>query len=435
MNWRERRKPSQTHHGGVIGWLISNWLVLLFGIPISHILLLSSFDGQFSNWQLAARLFFLPTLFLEIGIFILAVASGLNLSKSLAHIERPARFLLFGWLGVLVASLFYADAVLGLAIRGALFWVVHVLFFTAVAHLMSLDRPSLVRTQSFLVILPFAASVTGLAILGFVYFTGLDSGFRWNQDIPGFNNLRHTGYIFAPAIALGLGHLAAWPQKSPRVHIFLLFINTTIMLWLGSRGPVLGIIFGFVVCVIFFPEMRKLLFWARSAIAIGSGTLASVILPIPDNASFGAIQRFWSKGTGDQMTSGRFELWLESLELLSNKPLFGYGAHQYQFASDYAMGMLKHPHQSILQFFFDWGLVGGSMFLCMFAMLLFNAFFVSQCLPATKLVSALMVSTLIGFSFVDGVFFYPITIAITVVFLIWPIVEGGRNRQDRLQDS
>ncbi len=435
MDWRESRKPSQTHFAGVMGWLISKWLVLLFCIPIIHILLLSSFDGRFSNWQLAARLFFLPTLFLEIGVFILAVASGLNLSKSLAHIERPVRFLLFGWLGVLVASLFYADAVLGLAVRGALFWAVHVLFFAAVAHLMSLDRQSLVRTQSYLVILPFAASVTGLAILGFVYFTGLDNGFRWNEDMPGFNNLRHTGYIFAPALALGLGHLAAWPQKSPRVHMVLLFINTTIMLWLGSRGPVLGIIFGFTVCVIFFPEMRKFLFLARSAIAVGSGMLASVILPIPDKSSFGAIQRFWLKGTGDQMTSGRTDLWQESLELLSNKPLFGYGAHQYQFVSDYAMGMLKHPHQSVLQFFFDWGLVGGGMFLCLFAVLLFKAFFNSDCLPTTKLVSALMVSTLIGFSFVDGVFFYPITIAITVVFLIWPIVEGSSNRQGRSVSS
>ncbi len=431
MDWREIRKPSQMHHAGVIEWLISNWLVLLFCIPIIHILLLSSFDGEFSNWQLAARLFFLPTLFLEIGIFILAVASGLNLSKSFTDLELPTRFLLLGWLGVVAASLFYADAVLGLAIRGALFWVVHVLFFAAVAHLMGLDRPNLAPTQSLLLYLPIAASVTGLTMLGFVYFTGLDSDFHWNENLPGFTNLRHTGYIFAPAIALGLGHLAAWPQKSPRVHMFLLFINTTIMLWLGSRGPVLGIIFGFVVCVIFFPEMRKRLFWARSAIAIGSGTLASVILPIPDNASFGAIQRFWLKGTGDQMTSGRTDLWLESLELLSHKPLFGYGAHQYQFISDDAMGMFKHPHQSIIQFLFDWGLVGGGMFLCLFAMLLFNAFFVSQCPPATKLVSALMASTLIGFSLVDGVFFYPITIAITAVFLVWSIVEGSSNRQGR----
>lgn len=430
MDGREIRKLTHMHHSKVMEWLISNWLVLLFCIPIIHILLLSSFSGEFAYWQVAARLFFLPTLFLEIGIFILAVVSGLNLSKSYSSLGLPMRFLLSGWLGVVVASLFYADAVLGLAIRGTLFWGVHILFLASVAHLLGRDRVNLVNIQSSLVYLPIAASATSLIILGFVYFTGLNSDFHWNENLPGFANLRHTGYIFAPAIALSLGHLAAWPNKSPRLHMVLLFINTTMMLWLGSRGPVLGISFGFVVCVIFFPEMRKRVLWARSAIAIGSGALVSVILPIPDNSSFGAIQRFWTKGIGDQMTSGRTDLWLESVELLSYRPLFGYGAHQYQFVSDLARGVFKHPHQGFLQFFFDWGLVGGGMFLCLFAMLLFNAFFVSHCRPATKLVSAIMVSTLIGFSLVDGVFFYPITIAITLVFLAWPIVEGSSNRRD-----
>ncbi|AMO72116.1 O-antigen ligase family protein [Sphingorhabdus sp. M41] len=427
MDWRKARKPGRTRYAGVHEWLVSNWLVLLFSVPIIHILFLTSFDGEFSDWQLAARLFFLPTLFLEIGIFILAVATGLNLSASLASLKLPVQILLFAWLGVLVAPLFYPDAVFELATRGALFWVVHVLFFAAVAHLMSVTRPRSDRISSLITILPLAASVAGLAILGFLFLTGVDSDFNWNDGLPGFVNLRHTGYIFGPAIALGLGHLAAWPNKAPRVHMLLLFINTAVMLWLGSRGPVLGIMFGFAVCFPFFPPMRKALFLTRSAMMIGSGALVSVILPIPDNSAFGAIQRFWASGTGGQVTSGRTDLWWESIQLLSDKPLFGFGAHQYQFVSDHAIGMFKHPHQSILQFLFDWGLVGGGIFLCLFGMLLCKAFVRSECNPATKLVSALMVSTLIGFSFVDGVFFYPVTIAITLVFLLWPITEDNSN--------
>lgn len=433
MDWCQRHKLNQAHSRRLMDWLISNWLVLLFSIPIIHILFLSSFDGEFSGWQFAARLFFLPTLFFEIGIFILAVACGLNLSKSLADLSAPARIFLFGWLGVLAASLFYADAVLGLAIRGMLFWVIHILFCAAAVHLMSLNRSYLAHPRPFLLAMPFAASAAGLAILAFVYWTGLDSDFNWNEDLPGFSNLRHTGYIFAPAIALGLGHLAAWPQKSPRMHMILLFINTTMMLWLGSRGPVLGIIFGFVLCMMFFPVMRRLLFWFRSAAAIGLGALASVILPIPNNPHFGAIQRFWVKGLDNQTTSGRTDMWLESLELISKKPLFGYGAHQYQFIAERAMGMYKHPHQNILQFLFDWGWVGGGLFLCLLAMLAFKAFFVSQCSTSTKLVSAMVVATLLGFSFVDGVYFYPLTIAITAVFLIWPIVEGDRIKRNNIR--
>lgn len=435
MNWHERRKSTGAHFAVMMDWLVANWLVLLFCIPVIHILFLSSFDGEFTRWQFAARLFFLPTLLLEIGVFILAVAAGLNLSRLLKDMSPITRALLFGWLGVLVSSLFNADAVLGLAIRGLSFWVVHVLFLAAAIHLMRLDRSNLVRIPSLLVAMPLAASLAGLAILVFVYWTGLNSGFRWNEDIPGYNNLRHTGYMFAPAIALGLAHVAAWPHKSPRTHFFLLFVNTTIMLWLGSRGPVLGIIFASALCAVFFPEMRRLLFWWRSMGTMALGAVASVILPIPDGPYFGAIQRFWLKGVNDEMTSGRSDLWAESLDLISHKPLFGYGAHQYQFVSEKAMGMLKHPHQSLLQFIFDWGLVGGSMFLSLLAILLFKAFFASQASTSTKLVSAMVVATLLGYSFVDGIYFYPLTIAITAVFLLWPIVEGESIQRNDLQED
>ena len=435
MNWHERRKSTGAHFAVMMDWLVANWLVLLFCIPLIHILFLSSFDGEFTRWQFAARLFFLPTLLLEIGVFILAVAAGLNLSRLLKDMSPITRALLFGWLGVLVSSLFYADAVLGLAIRGLSFWVVHVLFLAAAIHLMRLDRSNLVRIPSLLVAMPLAASLAGLAILVFVYWTGLNSGFRWDEDIPGFTNLRHTGYMFAPAIALGLGHLAAWPQKSPRTHMFLLFVNTTIMLWLGSRGPALGIMFASAVCVVFFPQMRRLLFWWRTIGTMALGALASVFLPIPDSSPFGAIQRFWSKGTSDEMTSGRSELWAETLDLISKKPLFGYGAHQFQFVSEQAMGMLKHPHQSFLQVIFDWGLVGGGMFLSLSAIFLYKAFCTTGASLTTKLVSAMVVLTLLGFSLVDGIYFYPLTIAITAVFLVWPIVEGENIQRNDYQKN
>lgn len=430
MDWRKSGKSNPVLISGYLAaamsWLKVNWLVLLVCIPVFRILFLSSSDGEFSQLQFASRLFFLPTLFLEIGIFVLAVASGLSLWRSILGISITARLLFLGWLTILGASLFYPDAIPGLAMRGTLFWIVHILFFAAAAHLIGQDPTKFGRPPPFLLTLQLAATAAGVAIMVFVWSKGLESDFSWNENLPGFNNLRHTGYIFAPAIAIGLAHLAAWPQKSPRIHMALLCVNTAIMLWLGSRGPVLGILLGFGVCIFFFSEMRKITFCVRSTLALGTGALASVVIPIPNSPDFGAIQRFWLKGIDNRVTSGRIELWTDSLDLISRKPFFGYGVHQYQFASDKAMGMFKHPHQSILQFLFDWGFVGASMFLCLLAMLVYKAYFASMCTSSTKLISALVLSTLFGYSLVDGIYFYPYTIAISAVFLLLPIVEGNR---------
>lgn len=408
-----------------VPWLRQNWILLLFCIPVFRIVFLSSADGEFTDFQFAARILFLPALFVEMGVIITALISGMGLAKSVTQIPAFARWMLLGWVIILFAPLFWPEAEPSLAIRASLFWTVHILFLAATSWLLKTQRPDVVFNENALLTLPLSAAIAGVAIVLFIFFTGLDSEFSWNEDIPGYNNLRHVGYIFAPAIALSLAHLAAWPDRRAGLHLVLLALNVALMLWLGSRGPVLGLVIGFGLCFFFFAPLRQLRFWIRSVTATCIGAVASVLLPIPDSPDFGAIQRFWSKGLDNKVTSGRGELWADAVQMIGERPLFGHGAHQYQLASEKALGMFKHPHQSILQSLFDWGIVGGGLFAGLCGLLAYKAYVASSCRLSTKLVSAAIVSTLAGFSLVDGVFFYPYTIALAIVFLIWPIAEGG----------
>lgn len=409
-------------------WVDQNWLLVLALIPVIRILTLSSADGSFSTLQDTARLFWLPTLFFEISIFVLAVVKGLNLSKSYGNLPNPVKACLFLWLLSLSISTVQAEAAPHLALPGAGFWVIHLLFFAAVAHLF--ERSTSIPSE-FVTILPLASATAGLVVMVFVYFTGLDSGFNWVEDLPGFGHIRHTGYIFAPAIALSLGHIAARPTQSKRVHMGLIAINTALMLWLGSRGPVFGLLLGLAICFPVFGELRSLAFVKRATTSIGLGALASVLLPIPQKTAFGALQRFWN-GSADPtaFSSGRTEFWFEALALISERPFFGYGVQQFQFASETARGFSKHPHQSILQFIFDWGVIGGGLFLCLMMLCTYYAFFRSRCPADVKLVSALVTATLFSFSLIDGIYFYSYTIALSVVFILWPIVLREQRPTD-----
>jgi len=371
------------------------------------------------------RIFWTPTLFLEIGVFVYAVINGLNISKSLRSLTPISKFVILLWIAALLGSTLMADTIPMLAFRGAGFWVVHILFFTAAAHLFYISNArKLEVAERFALTLCVASAAAGICIAAFVFSIGLDSGFDWNINLPGFTNLRHTGYFFAPAIALGLAHLAAQPSKLTITHFVLLIVNIAIMLWLGSRGPVFGLLIGFAFCAIRYFEFRSARFLWRAGSATGVAAMISIIIPIPKGFSFGALQRFWSSDSDvGAFSSGRTDFWIEAVELIKMKPLFGYGSHQYQFASEMAGGVYKHPHNSILQFIFDWGLVGGILFIMLLGYAVYQAIWQSQGLRYVQIISAMGLISTLAYSLIDGTLFYPYPIAIVLILLLLSIVR------------
>lgn len=422
---------SKTNIQPQLGWLARNWILILALIPVIRIAMLSSADGDFSVMQNAARIAWLPTLFLEIVVFVLAVLNGLNLGQMIGRMSRLWKVVLGMWLVAMVIATVQAGDLLGHAIRGAIFWTIHLLFFVSVGHLLAKGAALPGNMSRFALAIPLSAAFSGLCIMVFAYITGLDSGFNWLEHLPGFAHIRHTGYIFAPAIAVSIAHVATRSDRTNRIHYILIAANTAFVLWLGSRGPVFGLLGGFAVCALAFSEIRSFRLIRNLAAATGIGAILSVIIPAPATPLFGAIQRFWN-GQADpgSFSSGRTDFWLESLSLIAERPLFGYGAHTFQFLGETAKGFSKHPHQSLLQFIFDWGLIGGGAFLCMIGLLIFKAYVKNGSPNNVKLTSALVVSTLLSFSLIDGIYFYSYTTALSIVFLLWPIVmdQAGAKR-------
>jgi O-antigen ligase len=403
-------------------------IAAIFMSPVFSTLLLSSWNGTFSDWQSAARLFFLPALYLEIAICIFAFVRGFSFAKLFACSPMSVKIFFALWLMVFFTSTMFADTNQSAALVGTGFWIVHILFFMAVAYLVRMDGIEALHLETLSVLLAASAAFSGIVLYGFANIKGLDGDLEWVSYLPGFAHIRHTGYVFAPAIAISLAHMAARPNKLRKTHMVLLVLNTALMLWLGSRGPVFAVLVASIVCMSFFSEMRSFRFLLNAAIAGITGAILSLIAPLPNHGAFGAIQRFWSSSSDPTaFSSGRLNFWSETAELILQQPLIGHGVFQFQFVSTNAAGIYKHPHNSILQFMFDWGVIGAGLLVTLIGFAIHAAFFKAKPSPYVRLVSAMGFTTMLAFSLLDGVFFYSYTIAISMIFVILPIATGYSN--------
>jgi O-antigen ligase len=332
------------------------------------------------------------------------------------------RLLVAIWLPVMVIATFNASFPPP-AFRSASTWLLHGMFALAVWHLATSDRNFEYTFDRFARVLPGITGLAGLVSMGVIYSIGLSSDYPFGNDIPGFSNIRHSGYIFAPSIALCLGRLATMTHQL-RTTVLLLVLNIALCLWFGSRGPFLGLIVGLVVAWILFHEFRHWVFWMRSLFAAITGAILSVIVPSPDDPTFNALRRFFFGGSADLegFTSGRTEVWKDAIRLIADRPLFGYGGEQFQYVSPAAINIFRHPHDFLLQAIFDWGAIGGGAFLMLLAFGVGSAVKSHQNMTAAGRIALFGAACMLGYATVDGILFYSFTIAITSVFLLTALV-------------
>src|SRR5690606_3005959 len=126
-----------------------------------------------------------------------------------------------------------------------------------------------------------------------VYRIGLDSGYPFITELPGFSHLRHTGYFFAPVMALSIAQIAV-DRRPLWLPVLALMLNTGLCLWFGSRGPIFGLVCGLAVAFVLFADFRKPVTIARIGGAMTAGAVVSVAVPSPEAAGFNAVMRFFN---------------------------------------------------------------------------------------------------------------------------------------------
>lgn len=173
--------------------------------------------------------------------------------------------------------------------------------------------------------------------------------------------------LFAVALRRGItGSSAALMGAG----LFMLFAVITLLS--GERMASLLLFFFLFLIFLTIAELRKLIFWGGVAFAI----IAAVILVTNPSLKNRYIDTTL-KDVGHHQVEKRFnykEIWILSLEMFKDHPLFGVGNRNFQrvclneeynpYLHGHA-GCKLHPHNIYLELLVDTGLVGTLLFLTM----------------------------------------------------------------------
>ncbi|NBC00877.1 MAG: hypothetical protein GVY15_08450 [Bacteroidetes bacterium] len=175
----------------------------------------------------------------------------------------------------------------------------------------------------------------------------------WPDINLGFSNIRMFNHLQTWTLPLLVLPFLLLPKKHlvAKTALFFLCCGWWMLLFTsGGRGTVVGLLIAsLAVAVLFRKDAARWLGFQVSAAAVG-GILYGVLYYA--TAARSLLHR---SPTSD---SGRFDYWAFALEQIQSAPLLGVGPMHYAVYPD-SMG--GSPHNAVLQFAAEWGLIAATL--------------------------------------------------------------------------
>lgn len=246
---------------------------------------------------------------------------------------------------------------------------------------------------------------------------------RWAVAPPVGGNLRFVGMSLSIACCVFLVQLLFKPlSKVEKLFYYVsLFVFLIALSWSGSRTSIL---LCFFILVVFYwfkslnqSYLKPLPYFIGLSFLFIIAMILGHIIPTPAGGGLGRLARFLLLNTDTNVLSeqyfshlspGRVELWFSAVDAIKAKPWFGLGAFGHFFFSIGQNEHTDHVHNIFLQFFVEWGLVGGLLIIALISHLLW--IFIKHCKQTVKrnntefitIFSILIVLTLNGLT--DGTY-------------------------------
>jgi O-antigen ligase len=404
-------------------WLYA--ITLIAALPVFQTLMTWDFDGRLSPQAFAMRHFSIPAVIGELVVFYLAARAGLTIQAVFASLTKPVLVLLSIWAVFALIALFADSSGLVNASFILLRYTLHGFCLASLVFLLS-------KAERFDKITWLEAiSIGGLAYAAllalFCVLVPDPDNFPWTPRIPSATNIRQ--------IANNIGIMALAPislllakEISRKWLYYLVFMLIMIFLaWTGSRATILGLLVGTSIAAAItfgFTNARKI-FGTLSVAIIGS--FLSILLPMP-NTEFGLVRMFTkSFGMGGRVSSGRDEVWIYTIQEIMKSPWIGYGSGRYTENMQRLYPIdINHPHNFVLQYVYDWGIIGGAAGLGLIVVLGFNIW-QSTCQDRTLRFTAIAayIATCSA-AMIDSPLFHPLPIIVAIT-LIAPVLKQSEK--------
>ncbi|MGR5245701.1 O-antigen ligase family protein [Vibrio sp. PNB23_22_6] len=288
-------------------------------------------------------------------------------------------------------------------------------YFSIIAHIfftLTLSVYFLTQEQNRKIFTPLPASIITVVIFIFIdyHFNPYSVMFSEPNRVIVAYNIRYLGYIaMLGCLYCAIKMLQCRIMSKKHLWISIVFsINFSLLIWLGGRGAIVAFIFSFLVSLIVINQNS--LDKYKHLTAILALIALSYLISIPLSVfPWNGPNRFMflsqvHDASINQVSSGRIALWLESISLIIQKPLFGYGPEAHVFETK--IGFLQ-PHNFLLQSLLEFGLLGTAPILLMLYYItksaIINALIDST---ANNLYACGLIIAIISHSFYDGTLYH-----------------------------
>ncbi len=302
---------------------------------------------------LTTRFHSVPVLLCEALFIVSTGRSSLHLAMALPRWTKCAALV---W-GATVAASFAAMEHHALGTIKTIGWIIHALFAVqVVAHLRARPQDGRLLIAAMiggglLYVLPLAARVASISEPAF---------WLWRDLMPGFLNVRQMAYYYA-----ALAVIAVWPllTSEPARHRALFaaaLMFVTVIAWSGSRASLLAIVLVWAAAPLLVRQAHNMRFVLTCAGLVVAGILLAQLHHVPDNDfDLLRLEKYAGQEPINAYSSGRLALWSETIARIQDRPFFGYGAGQSVHVLQSLGGVFGQPHNAILQFLLEWGVIGG----------------------------------------------------------------------------
>ncbi len=401
-------------------WLYAIYFCAL--VPVVHGIETYSRSGFFTMAQVWARQFSLTTVVAELVVIVLALSSRMPLVEWIRTAPRITKAALAIWTVFAVASYLHGPEMYIIPAFVLLRYVVQGLALASLIWLI--QRADNFDVQKWFSVLAFGGLIYAL----FLAVAGLSvedvAKFPWLSSMPSATSVRHIGnYAAILAIAPATLFLTS---GAPRPWRWLLCWAVAIMLiaWTGSRAALLGL----CVCIMFgwiavrsFITLKKIYIFAATSIG---ALLSSVFIPTPDE-SLGIIRLFKITPNAEP-TSGRLLTWSKTITEIEKDPYIGHGAGRFANNMHDLYGFdVDNPHNFIMQFLYDWGILGGGAAILLLLCLGYAVYRKRDNDPTYVFAGIAGIVILLFIGLLEGMLYHPMMMLL-VIAMIAPLLSRKR---------
>ena len=241
----------------------------------------------------------------------------------------------------------------------------HIVFFALLLSFLRLHSPPLRLVFAVILFSNAFVVIQAMLVWHFSPDPTIHTSSAWFSRFPFVGHARHAGYNMLVAVISGVFLLLGSRRARENVPYAIgLLMVTACLFWLGGRGSMISTLLAFGLLVFARPELKVAGLVKCSCILLlifVAALIAHYLAQFSWNGISNSIERSVAAESVNRLSSGRLAIWKYSLEALKDDYLFGLGPQAYLFIPG-KWRSTAMPHNMIVQFLVEWGVVGASLF-------------------------------------------------------------------------